>query len=274
MWSARAIFLAGFISLVLISEATATTKFADGPCSSEAYTLCRLSSGKELPTIRVVAEPIAVAKPRSTAKPSIIHTVPTHWPSEVRAPKTHQLVTKTTGKASPIEGINLNPFKSRKGEHPSVAKMENIIWRHFVSIIYDERPKVPKGFHCIPPKRAKLANQWGRTLAKRLPPQIQRVRHAESSDRQYDEETGCVLQGKENPLDRGGTQINLKFNGRILAAIGVDPHELRGNMLAAIFLAIPQGLEPWSSSEDKWGPEVPEEQRRPLWKQPLDSLGM
>lgn len=78
------------------------------------------------------------------------------------------------------------------------------------------------------------------------------VAECESGQKQWNEDTGVVLQGKVDPRDRGFLQINRRWHLAAATAMGYDLDTASGNILYARWLYDQQGLKPWVDSESCW----------------------
>ena len=63
---------------------------------------------------------------------------------------------------------------------------------------------------------------------------------------------GDVLKGEENIYDRGVMQINVLYHADIAEKLGLDIHDLDGNVAYARYLYEKQGAKPWMSSSACW----------------------
>lgn len=71
-----------------------------------------------------------------------------------------------------------------------------------------------------------------------------RYRHLNSS--------GKVLRGDENSFDRGVMQINILYHAETAKKLGLDIHDLNGNVRYARYLYEKEGAKPWMSSSACW----------------------
>ncbi len=65
-------------------------------------------------------------------------------------------------------------------------------------------------------------------------------------------EDGSVLTGKVDPADTGVMQINMRYHGATAEKLGLDLHDIYGNMAYARHLYEEQGTQPWSASSPCW----------------------
>lgn len=87
-----------------------------------------------------------------------------------------------------------------------------------------------------------------------LHPALVPICTCESGLQHYDTKTGQVLKGKENPLDTGICQINLKYHGEQAEKLGLNLFEEEGNINYANWLYSKEGTEPWKYSRSCWSP--------------------
>jgi hypothetical protein len=83
-------------------------------------------------------------------------------------------------------------------------------------------------------------------------PLMRQVAFCESTYRHFDEE-GNVLRGMANRGDVGVMQINEHYHADVAEGLGMDLHELDGNLAYARYLYSSQGVQPWMSSGMCWG---------------------
>lgn len=70
---------------------------------------------------------------------------------------------------------------------------------------------------------------------------------------------GSVLRGEENIYDRGVMQINILYHLETAEKLGLDLHDLEGNVEYARYLYEKQGAKPWMSSSACWAKFVESE---------------
>lgn len=63
---------------------------------------------------------------------------------------------------------------------------------------------------------------------------------------------GTVLKGKVDPADTGVMQINMRFHSERAQKLGLDLHDIYGNMAYARDLYERQGTLPWKASASCW----------------------
>ncbi len=84
-----------------------------------------------------------------------------------------------------------------------------------------------------------------------LPAILQKIAECESGSTHYNEDGG-VLHGKQNPLDIGYFQINLKYHDETAQSMGIDLFVEEDNKAYALHLYKTQGTDPWKLSEECW----------------------
>jgi hypothetical protein len=80
----------------------------------------------------------------------------------------------------------------------------------------------------------------------------QSIAYCESTNRQYDSNTGQALRGNQNALDVGLFQINEKYHLRKSQELGFDIYTTEGNIDYAMWLLKTQGSGPWIWSKPCW----------------------
>lgn len=245
MTSARVIFLTSFISLICIGEATAVTKFADGPCSSKSYTLCRLSSG-ELRTVVITPERIVTAKPAAAAKHGL--------PSMTKVKPSHVVAKTVLGK--------LATKSLSSGQH----KRNPDAWKEYVNYFKSGGSfKMPADVHNVTDPRK--ANRLAKDLLGKAHPVLKIIAACESGMKHYNEKTGYVLQGRLTPKDVGLLQIKSSVHERVALEEGFNIYSITGNISYAQKLYVEEGTRPWNPSKKCWGPKIPPRMRLPLKNQ-------
>lgn len=86
-------------------------------------------------------------------------------------------------------------------------------------------------------------------------PIMKEIARCESRNRQYNHR-GEVLRGEKNTYDRGVMQINILYHGETADKLGLDVHNIDGNVAYARYLYEKQGTKPWNSSSKCWGKYV------------------
>ena len=82
-------------------------------------------------------------------------------------------------------------------------------------------------------------------------PVLAEIAKCESQFRQFNS-SGRVLEGKKNRYDRGVMQINVLYHAETAEKLGLDVHNLDGNVAYARYLYERQGARPWMSSSACW----------------------
>ncbi len=83
-------------------------------------------------------------------------------------------------------------------------------------------------------------------------PILIRIAWCESEFHQTDPVTGKLIRGVVNPADVGVMQINEHYHGATATSMGIDLHDLYGNMKYARFLYREEGTAPWNASRACW----------------------
>ena len=83
-------------------------------------------------------------------------------------------------------------------------------------------------------------------------PILVEVAKCESRFRQYNNESGGVLRGEINSLDRGVMQINEYYHNEDSEKLGFNILTLEGNAAYARYLYEKYGVKPWNSSSKCW----------------------
>jgi len=82
-------------------------------------------------------------------------------------------------------------------------------------------------------------------------PILAEIAKCESRFRQFNSK-GEVLKGDKNSYDRGVMQINVLYHNKTAEKLGLDVHDLDGNVAYARYLYEKQGARPWLSSSACW----------------------
>jgi hypothetical protein len=84
----------------------------------------------------------------------------------------------------------------------------------------------------------------------------QAIAFCESTNRQFNADTGTVLRGKQNPSDVGLFQINERYHLKKSLELGFDIYTVEGNIDYALWLIKTQGVQPWKWSQPCWSQRI------------------
>jgi hypothetical protein len=84
----------------------------------------------------------------------------------------------------------------------------------------------------------------------------QAIAFCESTNRQFNVDSGTVLRGVHNPLDVGLFQINERYHLQKSQELGFDIYTVEGNIDYALWLLKAQGAQPWKWSQPCWSKKI------------------
>jgi hypothetical protein len=103
-------------------------------------------------------------------------------------------------------------------------------------------------------ERSITVEEYVRNYFSDIPVMVE-IAKCESHFRQHNE-SGEVLRGEKNVLDRGVMQINEYYHGEDSEKLGFDILTLKGNTAYARYLFEKYGVKPWASSSRCWAKTV------------------
>lgn len=82
------------------------------------------------------------------------------------------------------------------------------------------------------------------------------IAFCESTNRQFDEQTGAPLRGIVNSGDVGLFQINERFHKDQSQKMGFDIYTVEGNVGYALWLLEHEGSQHWKASKPCWSEQI------------------